>query len=45
MIIQIYINLYYLNKLNYTPSFDNLRNILINDLDEVKEEPFIKKIN
>ena len=33
-----------LNELSNTPSIDNLRNILANDLDEVKEEPYIKKV-
>ena len=32
-----------LNELTNTPSIDNLRTILANDLDELKEEPYIKK--
>ena len=39
----VYKSILSLNELNNTPSIDNLRNILANDLDEVKEEPYIKK--
>ena len=39
----VYKSILSLNELSNTPSIDNLRNILANDLDEVKEEPYIKK--
>ena len=40
----VYKSILSLNELSNTPSIDNLRNILANDLDEVKEEPYIQKI-
>ena len=39
----VYKSILSINELSNTPSIDNLRNILANDLDEVKEEPYIKK--
>ena len=39
----VYKSILSLNELINIPSIDNLRNILANDLDEVKEEPYIKK--